>query len=92
MANTQLIEQYIRTSGYKLQYIAQGLGISTNSLHQKLLGNTQFKLDEAEKLSAILGMTMLERDACFFDNENRIAINMIYSKSAQRNGGTPDDL
>lgn len=91
MANTQLIENYIRTSGYKLQYVAQGLGISTNALHQKLLGNTQFKLDEAEKLSAILGMTMLERDACFFDNENRITINLIHSKSAQRNGGAPND-
>lgn len=91
MANTQLIEQYIRTSGYKLQYVAQGLGISTNALHQKLLGNTQFKLDEAEKLSAILGMTMLERDACFFDNENRITINLLHSKSAQRNGGALND-
>lgn len=91
MANTQLIEQYIRTSGYKLQYVAQGLGISTNALHQKLLGNTQFKLDEAEKLSAILGMTMLERDACFFDNENRITINLLHSKFAQRNGGALND-
>lgn len=92
MANTRLIEEYIRTSGYKLQYIAQGLGISTNALHQKLLGNTQFKLNEAEKLSAILGMTMLERDACFFDNENRITVHMMHAKSDQRNGGTPDDL
>ncbi len=73
MANTRLIEDYIRSSGYKLQYVAQGLGISANALHQKLLGNTQFKLDEAEKLSAMLGMTMLERDACFFDHEEQLA-------------------
>lgn len=76
MANTQLIRDYIHASGYKLQYIAQGLDLSTNALHQKLLGSTQFKVDEAEKLSAILGLTMLERDACFFDGENRLTRSM----------------
>ena len=50
MANTRLIEEYIRDSGYK---------------------QTQFKLNEAENLSAMLGMTMSERDACFFDTQNR---------------------
>ena len=34
-------------------------------------GQTQFKLNEAENLSAMLGMTMSERDACFFDTQNR---------------------
>lgn len=76
MANTTLIRDYIQASGYKLQYIAQGLDLSTNALHQKLLGSTQFKVDEAEKLSAILGLTMLERDACFFDSENRLTRSM----------------
>lgn len=39
----------------------------------KLLGETQFKLDEAERLSTMLGLTMAERDACFFDAENRFS-------------------
>lgn len=73
MANTKLIEDYIRSSGYKLQFVAQVMGISANALHQKLLGKSQFKLDEAEKLSVMLGMTMLERDACFFDQADPLA-------------------
>ena len=40
-------------------------------MHSKLQGQTQFKLNEAENLSAMLGMTMSERDACFFDTQNR---------------------
>lgn len=73
MANMNLIYTYIHDSGYKLQHVARTLNISTNSLRHKLLGDTQFKLDEAEKLSAMLGLTMAERDACFFDAENRFA-------------------
>lgn len=64
MANTRLIEEYIRDSGYKLRHVAR-------ALHSKLQGQTQFKLNEAENLSAMLGMTMSERDACFFDTQNR---------------------
>lgn len=84
MANTKLIRDYIQASGYKLQYIARGLNLSTNALHQKLLGSTQFKVDEAEKLSAILGLTMLERDACFFDGENRLMRSMAVTTAERR--------
>ena len=69
MANTNLIYTYIQDSGYKLQYVASVLHISSNTLRHKLLGETQFKLDEAERLSTMLGLTMAERDACFFDAE-----------------------
>lgn len=79
MANTNLIYTYIQDSGYKLQYVASVLHISSNTLRHKLLGETQFKLDEAERLSTMLGLTMAERDACFFDAENRF--------SAQCNAG-----
>ena len=71
-ATTQ-IYTYIQDSGYKLQYVASVLHISSNTLRHKLLGETQFKLDEAERLSTMLGLTMAERDACFFDAENRFS-------------------
>ena len=58
MANTNLIYTYIQDSGYKLQYVASVLHISSNTLRHKLLGETQFKLDEAERLSTMLGLTM----------------------------------
>ena len=71
MANTELIREYIRASGYKLQFVARALQISPNALNQKLQGCTQFKLDEAERLSAVLGLSMYERDCCFFEEQNR---------------------
>ena len=46
MANTEMIRAYIRDSGYKLQYIARAMQISTTALNQKLQGRTQFKLVE----------------------------------------------
>lgn len=60
-----------RASGYKLQYVARAMQISPNALGQKLQGHTQFKLNEAERLSAVLGLSMYERDLCFFEEQNR---------------------
>ena len=57
MANTEMIREYIRASGYKLQYVARAMQISPNALGQKLQGHTQFKLNEAERLSAVLGLS-----------------------------------
>ena len=38
MANTEMIREYIRASGYKLQYVARAMQISPNALGQKLQG------------------------------------------------------
>lgn len=84
MANTDLIYTYIQDSGYKMQYLAGLLHMSTNTLRHKLLGETQFKVDEAETLSSILGMTMAERDACFFGAENRFARGSIQKVPERR--------
>ena len=67
MANTEMIRDYIRASGYKMQYVARALKISPNALNLKLQGRTQFKLSEAERLSAVLGLSMYERDLCFYE-------------------------
>ena len=42
MANTEMIRDYIRASGYKMQYVARALKISPNALNLKLQGRTQF--------------------------------------------------
>ena len=73
MANTNLIYTYIFFCCFKLFFFFSVLHISSNTLRHKLLGETQFKLDEAERLSTMLGLTMAERDACFFDAENRFS-------------------
>lgn len=83
MADMELVSKYIRHSGYKLQYVAKALDISSSALHQKLSGKTQFKLSEAEKLSEMLGMTMAERDACFFDRQSRLELQVM----TERKGG-----
>ena len=57
MANTEMIRAYIQSSGYKMQHVARAMEISTNALNQKLQGKTQFKLNEAEQLSTMLGLT-----------------------------------
>ena len=76
MANTEMIRDYIRASGYKMQYVARALKISPNALNLKLQGRTQFKLSEAERLSAVLGLSMYERDLCFFEEQNLSLIHI----------------
>lgn len=84
MANTEMIRAYIRDSGYKLQFIARAMEISSNALNQKLQGKTQFKLSEAERLSTMLGLSMAERDACFFDQQNRTDRLMQRAQESRR--------
>lgn len=83
MANIDLIHDYIRSSGYKMQFVARALEISNTALRQKLQGETQFKVDEAERLSAMLGLTMAQRDACFFDTQNRLEQRMFYPQNGK---------
>lgn len=88
MANTRLIEEYIRDSGYKLRHVARALNISESALHSKLQGQTQFKLNEAENLSAMLGMTMSERDACFLTPRTAMSAAWPLQKGEIRNDKT----
>lgn len=88
MANTRLIEEYIRDSGYKLRHVARALNISESALHSKLQGQTQFKLNEAENLSAMLGMTMSERDARFLTPRTAMSAAWPLQKGESRNDKT----
>lgn len=84
MANTEMIRDYIRASGYKMQYVARALKISPNALNLKLQGRTQFKLSEAERLSAVLGLSMYERDLCFL--KSRTAAKCWHAARMKRGG------
>ena len=66
MTDTQKLREYIDTQGFKIGYVARMLEISPNTLRMKLLGETDFKVSEAEKLSHLLELTREQRDACFF--------------------------
>lgn len=50
----------------KLGHVAHVLGITNNTLRCKLENESEFKVSEAEKLSKMLGMTVEQRDRCFF--------------------------
>ena len=66
MTDTVQIRTYIQDSGLKLGHVARVLGISDSALRQKLNNISEFKVSEADQLSAMLGLTMEQRDACFF--------------------------
>ena len=89
MANTEMIRDYIRASGYKMQYVARALKISPNALNLKLQGRTQFKLSEAERLSAVLGLSMYERDLCFFEEQNRREVLARYRYGMRQRARSP---
>ena len=66
MTNTTEIKAYIDGRGLKLSHVARVLGISSGALRQKLNDESDFKVGEADRLSAMLGLTRDQRDACFF--------------------------
>lgn len=72
MTNTTQIRAYIESKGLKLGHVARVLGISSSALHQKLNDESDFKVSEADRLSAMLGLTMEQRDACFFGPGTRM--------------------
>ena len=69
---TTQIRAYIESQGLKLGHVARVLGISSSALHQKLNDESDFKVSEADRLSAMLGLTMEQRDACFFGPGTRM--------------------
>lgn len=66
MTDTMMIRDCIRSQGMKLGHVAHVLGITNNTLRCKLENESKFKVSEAEKLSKMLGMTVEQRDRCFF--------------------------
>lgn len=72
MTNTTQIRSYIDSRGLKLGHVARVLGISSGALRQKLNDESDFKVGEADRLSAMLGLTAEQRDACFFGPGTRL--------------------
>lgn len=66
MVDYEALRRKVKVSGYKRKYLAKRLGLSENSLRNKLDGRTQFKLHEVEQLARLLGLTAQERDRIFF--------------------------
>ena len=67
MTDSKLLNELIVESGLKKQFIAEYLGISRYSLHQKINNITEFKVSEVDKLCELLSISSLKkRNLIFF--------------------------
>lgn len=66
MTNTAQLKNVIRESGMKKTYIAKEMGITNQSLHNKLSNRREFKASEIIKLCDLLSISNEERDHIFF--------------------------
>jgi transcriptional regulator with XRE-family HTH domain len=66
MVKLDALKTRIRTSGLKMQYVAEKLGISRASLWKKMSGRVEFKVSEIAEISKVLNLTSDERDYIFF--------------------------
>lgn len=66
MTNTVLLRERIKSSGLKLQYIADYLGISRASLAMKIENVSDFRQNEIKKLCELLHIESAEEKALIF--------------------------
>lgn len=67
MTNTELLKDYIKRSGLKVSYIADGLKLSRAGLYNKINGKSLFNQYEIEMLCNMLGINELkEKENIFF--------------------------
>lgn len=68
LTNSEWLETRIKNSGFKKQFIAEKLGISLNSLNNKISGRTLFTAQEAVGLKMLIGITEDQFDLIFFES------------------------
>jgi hypothetical protein len=66
MTNTKMLREKIALSGYKLQYIAEQIGITYQGFLKKLNNESEFKASEIKIIQTVLGLSKKDRDAIFF--------------------------
>ena len=66
MTNTVMLEEYIKMSGYKKNFIINALGISRYGFALKCNNKAEFKASEIETLCNILKISTKDRMAIFF--------------------------
>lgn len=66
MTDTKELRRRIEAKGLKYGFIAKQLGISRYALQMKIDNDSEFRVSEVDVLAAILGLTLVEKDAIFF--------------------------
>lgn len=64
--NSIKLREYISDSGITMTAIARKMGISRESLYNKVDKKTEFSVSEINKLTGILGLNPSDRDCIFF--------------------------
>ena len=68
MINTKLLKSYFVKNGFTQEEIAKKIGISSQSLSDKINHKVQFKVDEVSSLCEILEITHDKDNIFFFKN------------------------
>lgn len=66
MVDTAQIRDIIKASGMKAKFVAKVLGMSPQSLHNKLSGRTEFKVGEMQAFCKLFELTETQRKSIFF--------------------------
>lgn len=66
MTNVELLRQKLAESGYKLQFIAEQIGLTRQALHNRLAKGSDFTASEIMTLSKLLKLSAAEQKAMFF--------------------------
>lgn len=69
MLNTQLLDEKIDKSGFKVGYLVESLGLSRNGFDKKRKGKTPFRTAEIYVLCDLLKLSESEKMAIFFANK-----------------------
>ena len=66
MTNTEKLEQKIKDSGYRIEYVAEKCGLSAQGLLKKRNNETEFKASEILVLKTLLNLSDEETNEIFF--------------------------
>lgn len=69
MTDTEKLQRVIIRSGYKKEFLADKLGITVQSLLNKITNRTEFNATQIESLCELLSIDVNERMAIFFKSE-----------------------
>lgn len=82
--NDELLRKKIDSSNLSKSFIAECLGLSRQGLHNKLIGEREFKGSEIKKLSILLNLSDSERESIFFTDFVDESANIIKQRCERR--------
>lgn len=66
MTDTKKLQGKMREKGITISRLAELIGCSDTGLSNKIHNRTEFVASEMDKIGAVLGLTLEEKDAIFF--------------------------